>query len=71
MLFLLTGCSYSAYIDYYDIKDYNSIWELTGFRHGYDNTSLLFPENIDDLEVVDFFCRYDQQLPLGEGIQVF
>ena len=72
MLFLFTGCSYVAYKDYYsESEDYTNIWELTGFRHGYDDISPLFPESINDLEVIDFICRYDQQLPLGEGIQIF
>lgn len=72
VLFVLTGCSYVAYKDYYSsIDNYTEIWELTGFNHGYDNVSPFFPESIDNLDVKDFFCRYDQQLPLGEGIQVF
>lgn len=68
-----SGCSsYTAYKDYYnDICSYEEIWDLSGFRHGYDGPSPLFPSDVEKLDVVDFFCRYDQQLPLGEGIQVY
>lgn len=65
-----SGCSYIAYKDYYTKEDYSSIWELEGFRHDTEGISPLFPESIEDLDVQEFFCRYDQQLPLGEGIQV-
>ena len=71
-LLLFSGCSYVAYKDYYsNIDDYYEIWELPGFNHGYSGVSPLFPENLENLDVKDFYCRYDQQLPLGEGIQVF
>lgn len=72
IFFILTGCSYVAYKDYYsDTGDYKEIWKLTGFRHGYEDISTFFPKSIDNLDVRDFRCRYDQQLPLGEGVQVF
>lgn len=72
ILFSLTACSYVSYKDYYREKeDYLDIWSLAGFRHGYDGVSRLFPADIEELDVEDFFCRYDQQLPLGEGVQVF
>lgn len=68
---LFSGCSYSAYKDYYrDSESYQNIWELSGFDHGYDGVSDFFPESLDTLDVVDYYCRYDQQLPLGEGIQL-
>ena len=69
-MFMLTGC-YMAFKDYYHEKDYKEIWELSGFRHGYDGVSPFFPESIDDLKVNKFLCRYDQQIPLGEGVQLF
>lgn len=72
MLLMLSGCSYVAYKDYYsDVSDYTDIWTLTGFRHGYDGASTFFPEKLENFEVVDFYCRHDEQLPLGEGTQVF
>jgi len=70
MVLILTGC-YIAFKDYYHEEDYREIWELTGFRHGYEGVSPFFPERIDNLEVKDFLCRYDQQIPLGEGVQLF
>lgn len=67
----VSGCGYSAHKKYYnEIADYQKIWELSGFRHGYEDKSPLFPIEIDDLEVEKFYCRYDEQLPLGEGIQI-
>ena len=69
-MFMLTGC-YMAFKDYYYKEDYKEIWELSGFRHGYDGVSPFFPESIDDLKVNKFLCRYDQQIPLGEGVQLF
>lgn len=67
----LSGCGYPAYKTYYkETADYGEIWELTGFRHGYEDKSPLFPDKIDDLNVTSFQCRYDEQLPLGEGVQI-
>jgi len=72
ILVVFTGCSYIAYKDYYsNIDEYAKIWELTGFHHGYEGASPLFPKSIANLDAKQFLCRYDQQLPLGEGIQVF
>lgn len=72
LIFVLSGCAYSAAKTYYrGTDDYNEIWKLAGLRHGYDDKSPLFPDEIDDLEVKDFYCRYDEQLPLGEGVQIF
>lgn len=71
-LFVLAGCSYIAYKDYYsDVDDYEKIWSLSGFCPGYEDVSPFFPESIDELDVKEFVCRYDQQLPLGEGVQLF
>ena len=68
---LSSGCQYSAYkSDYSNIEDYEEIWELSGFRHGYDN-EMFFPANLDNYDIINYYCRYDQQLPLGEGIQVY
>lgn len=66
------GCnSYTAYKDYYtNPNDYSKIWTLAGFYWGYEEISPLFPKQLDNLEVADFMCRYDQQLPLGEGVQL-
>ena len=53
------------------MDDYPEIWDLTGFVRGhYGGPSPLFPSSIDGLEVTDFHCRYDEQLPLGEGTQL-
>ena len=72
MAFIFTGCSYAAYKDYYsDVDDYEDIWDLTGFRHREVGISPFFPQSINDLNVREFFCRYDQQIPLGEGVQLF
>lgn len=71
-ILLLAGChSYHAYQDYYtDPADYPQIWNLSGFYRGDTEISPLFPQTLDLLEVTAFFCRYDQQLPLGEGVQL-
>ncbi len=72
LLVCLSGCAYSAAKTYFrDAADYEKIWELTGFEHGYAAQSPLFPARISDLNVDEFYCRYDEQLPLGEGVQVF
>ncbi len=65
-----SGCSYIAYKDYYTKEDYLNIWELEGVRYDAEGISPLFPESIEDLDVQEFFCKHDQQLPLGEGIQI-
>lgn len=74
VLVLFSGCKYTAYKTYYgDISDYSEIWSLNGFFYeGYNSeSSSFFPQKLDGLDVKDFYCRYDEQLPLGEGIQVF
>ncbi|MBQ8416183.1 MAG: hypothetical protein IJX13_04710 [Clostridia bacterium] len=70
VILLLSSCGYIAYKDYYDETDYENIWNLPGFNHGYDGVSAFFPQQIEALEILEFFCRYDQQLPLGEGLQI-
>lgn len=68
---IFVGCKYSAVIEYYnDPKQYADIWDLSGVRDAQEEKNTIFPKNINDLEVVTFFCRYDQQHPLGEGIQI-
>ncbi len=70
--FLLTSCSYVAYKTYYtNEKDYSQIWALAGVSTGNKDIHDLFPTEISNLSVEEFFCRYDEQIPLGEGVQVF
>lgn len=72
ILFSFCGCN-SSYVTYYnEISDYQNIWKLSGFHHsyGYGNISDYFPKDLESLNVVDFFCRYDEYLPLGEGVQL-
>ncbi len=66
----LPSCSYPSHKDYYSIDDYNNIWSLAGFNHGYEDTGRFFPDNPNNQTVIYFLCRYDQQLPLGEGMQL-
>ena len=65
-----SGCSYIAYKNYYTKEDYLNIWELEGVRYDAEGISPLFPESIENSDVQEFLCRHDQQLPLGEGIQI-
>ena len=66
------GCSYAAYVDYYtDTAAYSEIWDLPGMLREPLSDQTLFPCSIHELDVLTYFCRYDQQFPLGEGIQVF
>ena len=68
----LVSCGYMAYTTFYtNIEDYNHIWNLSGVRVGNQGSPSVFPDNIEGLLVEDFFCRYDEKLPLGEGLQVF
>ncbi|MBE5921208.1 MAG: hypothetical protein E7269_00395 [Lachnospiraceae bacterium] len=70
---LIAGCSYVSYKEYYSATEqYSEIWKLAGFRYStFEDGSFFFPKEIENLEVKDFYCRYDEQIPLGEGIQVF
>ena len=71
LLISSSSCSYISYKDYYtNPDDYQKIWSLTGFSYDFDGVSGIFPDTIDGLNVESFFCRYDQQLPLGEGVQL-
>lgn len=72
LLMVNSGCSYVAYKEYYtDTCTYTDIWNLAGIRRGIGSGNSIFPNNIADLNVEGYFCRYDEQLPLGEGIQIF
>lgn len=72
ILFFLTGCAYTAHKKYIsDVKEYAKIREMTGLHHGQGQLLPLFPQSLNQLTVKQFFCRYDEQLPLGEGIQIF
>lgn len=68
--FTFASCGYmTASTTYYkDIEDYNSVWELAGVT---ESEASVFPESVKGLETEEFFCRYDEQLPLGEGVQIF
>ena len=72
LLAALVGCnSYHAYKDTYtDPDSYRKLWSLSGFYRGEGDRSALFPQSLYGLDVEKFFCRYDQQLPLGEGVQL-
>ena len=71
-LLISSGCSYVAYKDYYtNPSEYNEIWALTGLNYIFEDDAHIFPTSISNLDIEEFYCRYDQQLPLGEGIQIF
>lgn len=69
MLFLFSGCDNSIYFE--DIEDYNEVWELSGYGAKEDGALPIFPSEIKDLDVIDFYCKYKEKLPLGEEIQVY
>lgn len=71
ILCLLCSCGYMSYKDYYGVDDYSKIWELNGFYEEYVSAEKIFPLQLDEKLTKEFFCRYDQQLPLGEGFQIF
>ena len=64
------GCDYISYKDYYTIENYAEIWDLSGLAFQRVDSHFLFPQKIEDYDVANFLCRYDQQLPLGEGVQI-
>ena len=68
---MLSSCSYPAHKKYYIIDNYANIWDLAGLNYALEDNITFFPQNPTKQVVVDFLCRYDQQLPLGEGIQIF
>lgn len=71
-IIVCSGCSYEAYKEYFtEVTTYSEIWELPGIRGGVENGDSIFPRDISGLNVETFFCRYDEQLPIGEGIQIF
>lgn len=66
---LLSACGYKTY--YSETAKYGEIWELAGLSAEYTESSKkLFPESVDNLTVNDLFCRYDENLPLGESFQI-
>lgn len=70
ILLLFSGC-YLSYKTYYsDLSDYPGIFELSGFRFGNEEIPTVFPDTIEEKSTEEFFCRYDEQLPLGEGFQI-
>lgn len=70
LLTLCAGC-YPAYKSYFtDTSKYGDIWKLAGFQTNAVSGESIFPRDISGLDVEEFFCRYDEQLPLGEGIQI-
>lgn len=72
LFFFLNCCSCSVSTRYfYDIDDYDEIWELSGYGVKEDGALPIFPSTIKNLNVIDFFCRYDELIPLGEEIQIY
>lgn len=69
VILILSSCSFHSYYD--DISDYSTIWKLAGFRHGYEAQSTFFPDTIDNMSVDEFYCRYDENLLLGESIEIY
>lgn len=69
---MFSGCGYFSYNKYYiDLSDYYEIWNLSGlFYYDYEK-SPLFPDDIENKNVQAFFCRHDEQFPLGEGVQIY
>lgn len=66
-----SACEYSAIKEYYnDPQRYSEIWELSGVRDPLEEENTIFPKDLSGLGVVTLFCRYDQQYPLGEGVQI-
>lgn len=65
---MLTGCS-DVYerIVYDDVEEYDLIWDLPEKRIV---DLKLFPKNIDDYNVTDFYCDYTVYFPVGTGYEV-
>ena len=60
---------------YTDINDYNDIWTLSdrripGYKHDAYGISVLFPQSVSELEVLDFYCRHDNHL-IGASYQIW
>ena len=69
--FFLSGCGYFAYQEtFIDPATYSEIWSLSGVDSGFEQGTSIFPSSISDLDVEEYYCRYDEQLPLGIGFQV-
>lgn len=71
LIFCFSGCSYNAYKDYYYIENYSELWDLEGLQLINGENQTLFPKETENLNIKNFYCRYDQQIPLGEGVQIF
>ena len=71
LIFCFSGCSYIAYKDYYYIENYSEIWDLEGFQLINEENQTLFPQETDNLNIKNFYCRHDEQLPLTIGVQIF
>ena len=60
---------------YTDINDYNDIWTLSdrripGYKHDAYGISVLFPQSVSELEVLDFYCLHDNHL-IGASYQIW
>lgn len=70
LLLSFSGC-YPSYKTYYtNVSDYSEIFKLQGYILSCYEIKSIFPDSISGLDVKNFYCRYDEQLPLGEGFQV-
>ena len=66
----LSACSYKTY---FSEENYSEVWECSGFnpiRYNLYEESKLFPESIDGINVEEFYAKYDEQIPSGEGFQI-
>lgn len=60
MTLLLVACADDSFghETYTKTKDYDKIFDLTEIR--FDESAFeLFPQNVDDLQVVDFYCEWE------------
>ena len=60
MVLLLVACADDSFghETYTKTKDYDKIFDLTEIR--YDESAFeLFPQNVDDLQVADFYCEWE------------
>ncbi len=68
-----SSCSYKT--TYTDIKDYSKIWELSGHSlirsKCYNDISPLFVHDIDKRDIKEFYCGYEETLPVGENFQIY
>lgn len=68
-----SSCSYKT--TYTDIKDYSEVWKLSGHNlirsECYSTISPLFVSNIDKRDIKEFYCGYEETLPVGESFQIY